>query len=36
MSWICKPQPEVPMRLQMKSSMSELKKIDPKTRQIYT
>lgn len=36
MSWICRAQPEMPVRLQMKSTMSELKKIDPKTRQIYT
>lgn len=29
-------QPEAPIRLQMKSTMSELKKVDPKTNQIYT
>lgn len=36
MSWICRAEPEIPLRHQTKSTMSELKKTDPKTQQIFT
>ncbi len=36
MSWIFKPAPLETVRMQTKSTMSELRKVDSRTNQIYT